>query len=91
MNRPRRYLGQDSDVSSRTLLLGGYPPLSIEKLISLRRSRVIRVRLFDALQSSWKMDNSVTKEATKLCEEFSCPVAEVFRAAIRRRREHPNA
>lgn len=58
--------------------------LSIEKLISLRRSRVIPrpfVRRFTEFVEDGQLSH---EEATKLCEEFSCPVAEVFQAAIRR-------
>ena len=58
--------------------------LSIEKLISLRRSRVIPrpfVRRFTEFVEDGQLSHS---EAHKLCEEFNCPVAEVFQAAVRR-------
>lgn len=58
--------------------------LSIEKLISLRRSRVIPrpfVRRFTEFVEDGQLSHD---EATKLCEEFNCPVAEVFQAAVGR-------
>ncbi|MCH1496125.1 MAG: MotA/TolQ/ExbB proton channel family protein [Rubripirellula sp.] len=58
--------------------------LSIEKLISLRRSRVIPrpfVRRFTEFVEDGQLSYD---EANQLCEEFNCPVAEVFQAAVRR-------
>lgn len=58
--------------------------LSIEKLISLRRSRVIPrpfVRRFTEFVEDGQLSYD---EATRLCDEFNCPVAEVFQAAVRR-------
>lgn len=58
--------------------------LSIEKLISLRRSRVIP-RPFVRRFTEFVEDGQLSyEEANQLCEEFNCPVAEVFQAAIRR-------
>lgn len=58
--------------------------ISIEKLISLRRSRVIP-RPFVRRFTEFVEDGQLSyEEANQLCEEFNCPVAEVFQAAIRR-------
>lgn len=58
--------------------------LSIEKLISLRRSRVIP-RPFVRRFTEFVEDGQLSyEEANQLCDEFNCPVAEVFQAAIRR-------
>ena len=58
--------------------------LSIERLVALRRSRVIPrpfVRRFTECVEDGQLSYD---EATSICEEFDCPVAEVFRAAVRR-------
>lgn len=58
--------------------------LSMERLIALRRSRVIPrpfVRRFTECVEDGQLSYD---EATSICEEFDCPVAEVFRAAVRR-------
>ena len=58
--------------------------LSLERLIALRRGRVIPrpfVRRFTECVEDGQLSYD---EATELCEEFDCPVAEVFRAAVRR-------
>ncbi|MDC0279006.1 MotA/TolQ/ExbB proton channel family protein [bacterium] len=56
----------------------------IEKVVSLRRGRVIP-RPFVRRFTEFVEDGQLSyEEATKLCEEFDCPVAEVFKAAIRR-------
>ena len=58
--------------------------LSIEKLISLRRSRVIP-RPFVRRFTEFVEDGQLSyEEANQLCDEFNCPVAEVFQSAIRR-------
>lgn len=58
--------------------------LSLERLIALRRSRVIPrpfVRRFTECVEDGVLSY---EEATELCKEFDCPVSEVFRAALRR-------
>ena len=58
--------------------------LSLERLIALRRGRVIPrpfVRRFTECVEDGQLSYD---EATELCEEFDCPVAEVFQAAVRR-------
>ena len=58
--------------------------LSLERLITLRRGRVIPrpfVRRFTECVEDGQLSYD---EATELCEEFDCPVSEVFRAALRR-------
>lgn len=58
--------------------------LSLERLIALRRSRVIPrpfVRRFTECVEDGQLSFD---EANELCEAFDCPVAEVFRAAVRR-------
>ncbi len=58
--------------------------LSLERLVALRRARVIPrpfVRRFTECVEDGQLSY---EEATELCEEFDCPVAEVFRAAVRR-------
>ncbi len=58
--------------------------LSIEKLVSLRRSRVIP-RPFVRRFTEFVEDGQLSyEEATRLCDEFNCPVAEVFQSAVRR-------
>jgi len=58
--------------------------LSLERMIALRRSRVIPrpfVRRFTECVEDGQLSYD---EATELCDEFDCPVAEVFQAAVRR-------
>lgn len=58
--------------------------LSLERMIALRRSRVIPrpfVRRFTECVEDGQLSYD---EATAICEEFDCPVAEVFQAAVRR-------
>ncbi len=58
--------------------------LSMERMIALRRRRVIPrpfVRRFTECVEDGQLSY---EEAAELCEEFDCPVAEVFRAAVRR-------
>ena len=58
--------------------------LSLERLVALRRARVIPrpfVRRFTECVEDGQLSY---EEATEICEEFDCPVAEVFRAAGRR-------
>lgn len=58
--------------------------LSLERLVSLRRGRVIPrpfVRRFTECVEDGQLSY---EEATELCKEFDCPVSEVFRAALRR-------
>jgi biopolymer transport protein ExbB len=58
--------------------------LSIERLMALRRSRVIPrpfVRRFTECVEDGQLSFD---EASEICEEFNCPVAEVFQAAVRR-------
>ncbi|TWU34427.1 MotA/TolQ/ExbB proton channel family protein [Novipirellula artificiosorum] len=58
--------------------------LSLERLVALRRGRVIPrpfVRRFTECVEDGQLSY---EEATELCEEFDCPVAEVFQAAVRR-------
>jgi len=58
--------------------------LSMERMVALRRGRVIPrpfVRRFTECVEDGQLSYD---EATELCEEFDCPVSEVFRAALRR-------
>ncbi len=58
--------------------------LSLERLIALRRGRVIPrpfVRRFTECVEDGQLS---FEEASEICEEFDCPVAEVFQAAVRR-------
>jgi biopolymer transport protein ExbB len=58
--------------------------LSLERMIALRRGRVIPrpfVRRFTECVEDGQLSY---EEATELCEAYDCPVAEVFRAAVRR-------
>ncbi len=58
--------------------------LSLERLIALRRGRVIPrpfVRRFTECVEDGQLS---FEEASEICEEFNCPVAEVFQAAVRR-------
>jgi biopolymer transport protein ExbB len=58
--------------------------LSLERMVALRRRRVIPrpfVRRFTECVEDGQLSY---EEAAEICEEFDCPVAEVFRAAVRR-------
>jgi biopolymer transport protein ExbB len=58
--------------------------LTLERLIALRRRRVIPrpfVRRFTECVEDGQLS---FEEATQICEEFDCPVAEVFQAAVKR-------
>lgn len=58
--------------------------LTLERLIALRRGRVIPrpfVRRFTEAVEDGQLSY---EEATGICEEFDCPVAEVFQAAVKR-------
>ncbi len=58
--------------------------LSLERMVALRRRRVIP-RAFVRRFTECVEDGQLSyEEATEICEEFDCPVAEVFRAAVRR-------
>ncbi len=58
--------------------------MTIERLISLRRSRIIP-RAFTRRFMEMVEDGQLSyDEALEICEEFDCPTAEVFRAAIKR-------
>jgi len=57
--------------------------LAMERLISLRRERVIPPHFLDSLMSEWQKDRT-GKGAVKLCEETSGPVGNIFRAGILR-------
>jgi biopolymer transport protein ExbB len=58
--------------------------LSLERMVALRRGRVIPrpfVRRFTECVEDGQLSH---EEATEICEDFDCPVSEVFRAALRR-------
>lgn len=58
--------------------------LTLERLIALRRGRVIPrpfVRRFTECVEDGQLS---FEEAQQICEEFNCPVAEVFQAAVKR-------
>ncbi len=58
--------------------------LTLERLISLRRGRVIPrpfVRRFTECVEDGQLSY---EEASQICDEFNCPVAEVFQAAVKR-------
>ncbi len=58
--------------------------LSLERMVTLRRGRVIPrpfVRRFTECVEDGQLS---FEEASEICEEFDCPVAEVFQAAVRR-------
>ncbi|WP_246109713.1 MotA/TolQ/ExbB proton channel family protein [Roseimaritima multifibrata] len=58
--------------------------LSLERLVALRRGRVIPrpfVRRFTECVEDGQLSY---EEAAQICDEFDCPVAEVFHAAIKR-------
>jgi biopolymer transport protein ExbB len=58
--------------------------LALERLVALRRGRVIPrpfVRRFTECVEDGQLS---FEEATQICEDFSCPVAEVFQAAVKR-------
>ena len=56
--------------------------LSLERMVALRRGRVIPrpfVRRFTECVEDGQLSYD---EATDICKDFDCPVAEVFRAAV---------
>lgn len=58
--------------------------LTLERLVALRRGRVIPrpfVRRFTECVEDGQLSY---EEAQQICEEFNCPVAEVFQAAVKR-------
>ncbi len=58
--------------------------LTVERLLSLRRSRIIPrpfVRRFMEMVEDGQLSYD---EALEICDEFDCPTAEVFRAAVKR-------
>lgn len=58
--------------------------LTFERLLALRRGRVIPrpfVRRFTEMVEDGQLSY---EEAQSICEEFDCPVAEVFQAAVKR-------
>lgn len=58
--------------------------LTLERLVALRRGRVIPrpfVRRFTECVEDGQLS---FEEAQQICEEFDCPVAEVFQAAVKR-------
>jgi len=58
--------------------------LTLERLVALRRGRVIPrpfVRRFTECVEDGQLSY---EEASGICEEFDCPVAEVFQAAVKR-------
>lgn len=58
--------------------------LTLERLVALRRGRVIPrpfVRRFTECVEDGQLS---FEEAQQICEEFNCPVAEVFQAAVKR-------
>ncbi len=58
--------------------------LSLERMIALRRGRVIPrpfVRRFTECVEDGQLSYD---EATEICKDFDCPVAEVFKEAVRR-------
>lgn len=58
--------------------------LSLERMIALRRSRVIPrpfVRRFTECVEDGQLSYD---EAAQICDDFDCPVAEVFHAAVKR-------
>ncbi len=58
--------------------------LSLERMLALRRGRVIPrpfVRRFTECVEDGQLSY---EEASEICAEFDCPVAEVFQAAVRR-------
>lgn len=58
--------------------------LSVERLVAMRRGRVIPrpfVRRFTECVQDGQLSH---EEALEICDEFECPVADVFHAAVRR-------
>lgn len=58
--------------------------LAVERLVALRRGRVIPrpfVRRFTECVQDGQLSH---EEALEICDEFECPVADVFHAAVRR-------
>lgn len=58
--------------------------LSMERLLALRRGRVIPKPFVHRFTECVEDGVLSYDEATELCKEFECPVSEVFRAALRR-------
>lgn len=58
--------------------------LTMERLIALRRGRVIPRPFVRRFTESVEDGQLSYEEATGICEEFDCPVAEVFQAAVKR-------
>ena len=58
--------------------------LSLERLVALRRGRVIPRPFVRRFTESVEDGQLSYEEATAICEDFDCPVSEVFRAAVRR-------
>ena len=58
--------------------------LTLERLIALRRGRVIPRPFVRRFTESVEDGQLSYEEATGICEEFDCPVAEVFQAAVKR-------
>ena len=58
--------------------------LSAERMIALRRGRVIPKPFVRRFTECVEDGNLSYEEATSICDEFDCPVAEVFHAAVRR-------
>lgn len=58
--------------------------LALERLIALRRGRVIPKPFVNRFTECVEDGILSYEEATELCKEFDCPVSEVFRAALRR-------
>ncbi len=58
--------------------------LSAERMIALRRGRVIPKPFVRRFTECVEDNNLSYEEATSICDDFDCPVAEVFHAAVRR-------
>lgn len=58
--------------------------LSLERMVALRRGRVIPRPFVRRFTESVEDGQLSYEEATAICKDFDCPVAEVFRAAVRR-------
>lgn len=58
--------------------------LTLERLVALRRGRVIPRPFVRRFTESVEDGQLSYEEATGICEEFDCPVAEVFQAAVKR-------
>lgn len=58
--------------------------LSLERLIALRRGRVIPKPFVQRFTECVEDGQLSYEEASGICDEFNCPVAEVFQAAVKR-------